>query len=204
MFDEEIEKIVLFYMIFKQVDFDVDANDFVNERNKKIIVAINELKVEEEEISILGIAGKIKGNNTPIIQYIADLGEYIFGMSADTAYKKLIEYSKKRKIYELMEKRKADILSAENMDNLIEKIIKELTEIEKRSEKSRTFLEQVINTMGEIEDNYNRRSDFSLYTGLLDLDNILLGLHKQELTIIGARPRYWEDNIGFADCGAYS
>lgn len=188
MFDEEIEKAVLFYMIFEKVDFNVDEKDFVDDRNKKIIVAINQLKAEKSEISILSIARKIRGNNTQIMQYISDLGEYIFGISADTAYSKMIEYSKKRSVCELMEKVKGEVINAENMDNLIEKTIKQLTKIEQQSEKNKTFLEQVINTMGEIENNYNQRSDFSLYTGLLDLDNILLGLHKQELTIIGARP----------------
>lgn len=188
MFDEEIEKVVLFYMIFEQADFNVDEKDFVSDRNKKIIEAINQLKVEKSEISILSIAGKIRGNNTQIIEYISELGEYIFGMSADIAYNKLIEYSKKRRVYELMEASKIDVINAEDMDNLIEKMVKQLNEIEERSEKSKSFLEQVINTMGEIERNYNQRSDFSLYMGLLDLDNILLGLHKQELTIIGARP----------------
>ena len=188
MFDEEIEKAVLFYMIFEQMDFNVNEKDFVSDRNRKIIVAINQLKTEKGEISILSIAEKIRGNNAQIIQYISDLGEYVFGMSADIAYNKLIEYSKKRRFCELMERAKGTVIDTENMDNLIEKTIKQLTQIEGREESSKTFLEQVIKTMGEIENNYKQRSDFSLYMGLLDLDNILLGLHRQELTIIGARP----------------
>lgn len=188
MFDEEIEKIVLFYMIFEQAEFEVNERDFVNDRNKKIINAINQLKAEKSEISMLGIAEKIQGNYGQIIQYIADLGNYIFGMSAETAYNKLIEYSKKRKVYELIEMTKTEVLEVEDIGNLIEKAIKQLNEIGERSKKDKMFWEQVISTMGEIERNYNQRSDFSLYMGLLDLDNLLLGLHKQELTVIGARP----------------
>lgn len=203
MFDEEIERAVLFYMIFEQMDFDVNEKDFVSDRNKKIIVAINQLKTEKKEVSILSIAGKIAGNRGQIIEYISNLGEYIFGMSAEMAYNRLIENSKKRRFCEWLERLKGEVKNAENMDNLIEKAVKGLNEIEVRNEKEKTFLEQVISTMGEIENNYKQRSDFSLYMGLLDLDNILLGLHKQELTIIGARPRRGENDDGFADCGAY-
>lgn len=204
MFDEEIEKIVLYYMIFEEAEFEIDEKDFVSDRNKKIIMAMKQLKAEKSEVSILGIAGKIRGNNGQIIQYLSDLGQYIFGISAETAYKRLIEYSKKRKVYDLFEAMKVNVRDAENIDSLIEETVKYLNEIEERSEKSRTFLEQVISTMAEIENNYNQRADFSLYMGLLDLDNILLGLHKQELTIIGARPRCGKNDNGFANCRTYS
>ena len=33
------------------------------------------------------------------------------------------------------------------------------------------------------------KNDYSLYTGISDLDDKILGLHNGELTIIGARPR---------------
>lgn len=204
MFDEEIEKVVLYYMIFERAEFDLEEKDFVGYINKKIIVAINKLRAEKEEISILGIAGKIRGNNGQIIEYISDLGQYIFGISVETAYKRLIEYSKKREVYDLIEATKMEVMNAEDIDNLMEKLVKELKQIEERGEKGGTFLEQVIGTMKEIENNYKKRADFSLYMGLLDLDNMLLGLHKQELTIIGARPRSGKDDAGVADCGAYS
>ena len=45
--------------------------------------------------------------------------------------------------------------------------------------------------MGQIEQNTLKGTDYSLYTGITDLDNITCGLHRQELTIIGARPRSW-------------
>ena len=45
-----------------------------------------------------------------------------------------------------------------------------------------------MNTVSALEENYNNKNDYSLYTGLMDLDNKICGLHNQELTIIGARP----------------
>lgn len=203
MYDEEIEKAVLYFVIIEKQDFDLNVDDFVCSRNRKIIIAINQLKAEKAEISILNVANKIKGNNSEILQYISDLGNFIYGTSAETAYSKLIDYSKKRQVYEMTKKLQETITDDENIDNLIEKNINKLTKIQQRNEKNITFSEQVIESMNEIEKNYANQSDTSLYTGLLELDKILLGLHKQELTVIGARPRYWKNNYGFTDCRTY-
>ena len=188
MFDEEIEKAVLYFTIIEKQDFDLNVEDFVCSRNRKIMLAVNQLKTEKSEISILNVANKIKGNNAEIVKYISDLGKYVFGTSSDVAYNKLIEYSKKRRVFEMLKSLEKDVIEEEDIDNLIEKNINKLTKIQQRNDKNITFSEQVINSMAEIEKNYANQSDTSLYTGLLELDKILLGLHKQELTVIGARP----------------
>ena len=58
MWDEEIEKAMLYYTIFEKEDYLLDEEDFVNERNKKIIKAINELKAEKQDISMIAIKSK--------------------------------------------------------------------------------------------------------------------------------------------------
>ena len=62
MFDEYTEKAMLYYLIFKQEEYILSQDDFVNEKNKKIINAINELKAEKQEVSMLNIKSKIKSN----------------------------------------------------------------------------------------------------------------------------------------------
>lgn len=188
MYDEEIEKAVLFYMIFRQDDFVLDARDFMNDRNKKIVVAINQLKAEKKDISILSIAEKIRANRKQVLEYLSNLGEYVWGIEAKEAYGKLINYSKKRQLYELVKNADTILNETENVNIFIEKLITQMEKIQSRNEKVLTFSEQVVQTMSEIEKNYNHQSDYSLYTGLLDLDNMMLGLHNQELTVIGARP----------------
>lgn len=191
MYSEEIERAVLFYIIFEKEEFILNEKDFVDTKNKKIINAINQLKLAKKEISILSIADEVKMDRTEILKYLSNLAEYIYGMSAQVAYSKLIEYSKTRQVYELIlntGRRIAKGEDEEEIDNLIEKIIKQLEEIGRRNKKTNTFQELVIDTMKEIENNYNCRTDYSLYTGLIELDKKILGLHKKEFTVIGARP----------------
>lgn len=188
MWDEELEKAMLFYVIFEKEDYLLDEEDFINERNKKIIKAINELKAEKQDISMIAIKSKIRANGKQVLEYLTSLGEYIRTTSAEEVYAKLIEMSKKRKLAKLLEVEKQSIVDCENVDILAEKIVKEINRIGQINEKEKTFLQQVVDVMGQIEENTLKGTDYSLYTGITDLDNIMCGLHKQELTIIGARP----------------
>ena len=188
MWDEEIERAILYYIIFEKEDYLLDEEDFVNERNKKIIKAINELKAEKQDISMIAIKSKIKANGKQVLDYLTTLGEYIRTTSVEEVYAKLIEMSKKRKLVKLLETEKQSAIDCENVDIIAEKIIKDINKIEQINEKEKTFLQQVVEVMGQIEENTLKGTDYSLYTGITDLDNIMCGLHKQELTIIGARP----------------
>ena len=188
MYDEELERAMLYYVIFEQEQYALDETDFINERNKKIIKAINELRAEKKEISMLSIKSKIKANGSQVLEYISSLGDFVRTSSAENVYGELISLSKKRKIFDLLQGKVSEIADAENIDVLAENIIKQINSIEQLNEKEQTFSEQVLNTVSALEDNYNNKNDYSLYTGLMDLDNKICGLHNQELTIIGARP----------------
>ena len=188
MYDEELERAMLYYVIFEQEQYALDETDFINERNKKIIKAINELRAEKKEISMLSIKSKIKANGSQVLEYISSLGDFVRTSSAENVYSELISLSKKRKIFDLLQSKVSEIADAENIDVLAENIIKQINSIEQLNEKEQTFSEQVLNTVSALEDNYNNKNDYSLYTGLMDLDNKICGLHNQELTIIGARP----------------
>ena len=188
MYDEELEKAMLYYLIFEQEDYLLDESDFVGERNKKIIKAINELKAEKQEISMFAVKAKIKANGKQVLDYITSLSEYIRTSNVESVYTQLMELSKKRKLLALMQEKIMDISDCENVDILAQEIVKEVNNIEKINEKEKSFLEQVVETMEKIEKNTLERTDYSLYTGIQDLDQKTCGLHKQELTIIGARP----------------
>lgn len=189
MYDEELEKAMLYYLIYEQEEFLLDEHDFVNDRNQKIIKAINELRAEKKNISILSVQSKIRANQNQVLDYLTTLSEYVFGTNADTVYSKLIELSKKRKIFELLQQSINEVSTAESIDIFSQKIIKEINDIQKINEKEKTFVEKIAEATEQIEKNTISKTDYSLYTGIIDLDNIICGLHNEELTIIGARPR---------------
>lgn len=187
MYDEEIEKAVLYYIIFQKADYLIEESDFVNSRNKKIAKAIIQLRKEKKEISILSIQSSIKANHTEVIQYISELGNNIYGSDSDTVYNKLIQLSAKRKLFNVLQKGIAEIQN-EEADIYIQKLIKELNKIARGQEKEETFMDKIVQATEDLEKKYNNQNDYSLYTGLYDLDDLTCGLHNQELTIIGARP----------------
>lgn len=188
MWDEELEKVMLYYLIIEHEDYLLDENDFVSERNQKVIKAINELKAEKKEVSILSIKSKIKANQKQVLEYLSSLADYVRLTSADSVYNDLMELSKKRKLFKLLQEKTMDIADAESIDALAQNIVKQINSIEQINEKEKTFLEQVVNTATKMEEDSKSGTDYSLYTGITDLDNKTCGLHRQELTIIGARP----------------
>lgn len=188
MSDEELEKAMLYYLIYEQEDYVLDETDFAFERNKRIIKAINELKAEKKEISIISLQSRISANNKQVIEYLTSLSEYVYATTADYIYNQVIELSKKRKLMELLQKSITELMEAENIDIFMQDKIKQINKIAEINEKEQTFVEQVVETSTEIEKNTLQKPDYTLYTGITDLDKIICGLHKQELTIIGARP----------------
>lgn len=188
MYDEEIEKAVLYYIIFAKEDLQVEEIDFINDRNIKIVRAILELKKEKKEISILTIQSKIKANHKQVIEYISNLGNNIYGVNSDTVFNKLKDMTKKRKLFNIAKEILKDIEQQEDIELYIQNCINKINNLSKEEEKEKTFLEQIVDTSTEIEKNYNKRNDYSLYTGIYDLDDLTCGLHNKELTIIGARP----------------
>lgn len=188
MYDNEIEKAVLFHIIFNNEQFEVTDNDFVNVKHKQIINAINELKARKEEVSILTIKSKINSSSNKITPYLAEIGDYAIGTNPQTAYKLLKDYTKKRQIMKLTQQIQNDILDEEDIDIYIEQIIQEMQKIEYQTQKDESFNNQVLKTIENIEKNMRKTQDYSYYTGFFDLDNYTDGLHESELTVIGARP----------------
>ncbi len=191
MYDEEIEKTVLFYLIFEKEQININEDDFFFQKHKQIVKAINELKCEKKEINILSVKNKIKGNDTEILKYISIIAESRFGSSIEYAYKELIRLSKKRKLLELSIEIQNHIEKETDPELYIEKKIKELTEINQDGEeKEKTFLDIVCQTSDIIEKKrlQGAEYDYKYFTGIFDLDKMTNGLHEEELTIIGARP----------------
>lgn len=189
MFDEEIEKAILYYIIFEKADYIIQEDDFVNERNKKIAKAIIDLQKNKKDISLLSVKNQVKASNpADVLEYISNIGNNIYGSNADELYNKLVQLSQKRKLFDLAHQILQNI-ETEDIDSYSQQLISQINNITKQEEKELTLQEQISKAYQQLEENYNKRYDYSLYTGIYDLDDKICGLHNQELTIIGARPR---------------
>lgn len=193
MFDEEIEKAILYYIIFERENIDLTEEDFTIKNHKKIIKAINHLKAKKQEISLLTIQEQIKDKN--ILKYMANLGKFVYKTSFETTYEILKKYTKQREVFEIGKKIQLELKEQEDIDIFIEKIINKLQKIEFQTNKKETFMESVVRTVEQIEKNITKKEDYSFYTGFFDLDRLTDGLHEGELTIIGARPRSGKNYI---------
>lgn len=187
MYDQELEKAMLYFIIFEKEEAILAEKDFVNKTNKNIIKAINKLKSAKQEISILNIAREIKDEKN-ILEYLSNLNDNIFGSTAENTYRKIKELTKKRETYLLSQAIAKQVVNNENIDIFIEKAISKLRKIEMQTEKEDKFVSLVSKTAMLIEKNINKKENYELYTGFFDLDGITDGLHNGELTIIGARP----------------
>ena len=187
MYNEEMEKAMLCHIIFNEYDSDLTEDDFIGSLNKQIMRAITELKQRKEEISIISIEDRIDGDGEQVLRYLATLSDYAIGTNPDDLYNKIVKLSQKRDIFKMLQQ-KLIILEDTPIEETVNGIESEIKAIMQRNEKQDTFIEQLSKTVEQIEKNYNDRNDYSLYTGLTDLDDKTLGLHNGELTIIGARP----------------
>lgn len=95
MYDEEIEKTVLYFLIFQKEELSLKETDFFMIRNKQIYNAIEELKGKKEEVNILSIKEQIKGKDVDILKYLGNIAESYYQTSIEYAYKKLKKLSKK-------------------------------------------------------------------------------------------------------------
>ena len=193
MYDEEIEKVMLYYLIFEQEDtqeLKLGVDDFFNTKNRQIYKAIEDLRLERKEINIISIKDKIKGKETEILEYISNLAELKFGTSLNYTYNRLKELTKIRETIKINKEMLNKINNTEDIEILIEKEIQDLQKINKPEEKEKSFKEIVVETSNTLEKKMieGAKSSSKYMTGIFDLDKVTNGLHEEEFTVIGARP----------------
>lgn len=175
---------------------DIEVEDFYYKQNQKIFEIIKELYEKEQNVDLItvkeaGVTKKYDGqalfetlvNATDNIPFATNI-EKTINILKNLSIKRRIQKMAKEIYKEVAE---IDIYAeeAEIKNDIVQKF-KDLKTVQKIKVKEMTTV--MSETMADIDNKYNRRDDLSYRTGYLELDNIIEGLHEEELTIIAARP----------------
>ena len=202
LYNEDAEQSILGIMMVdnhkaSSISYLLDVSDFFTEGNRLLFSSIVELVSKDKPADIVSVSEKLKFEN-----HLEEVGgrDYINLLASNVIttanYKQLckiiIKYSKKRKLIYLLDKTKEQLEKGEDIDNAIEhiKIQSELLMLNKTDNNLTSILTGVTEVMDEIDTVLNSETKtFGLSTGFKKIDNVLSGLCKSKLYILGARPR---------------
>lgn len=202
LYNEDAEQSILGIMMVdnykaSSISYLLDVSDFFTEGNRLLFSSIVELVSKDKPADIVSVSEKLKFEN-----HLEEVGgrDYINLLASNiitTAnYKQLckiiIKYSKKRKLLYLLDKTKEQLEKGEDIDNAIEhiKTQSELLMLNKTDNNLTSILAGVTEVMDEIDTVLSSETrTFGLSTGFKKIDNVLSGLCKSKLYILGARPR---------------
>lgn len=202
LYNEDAEQSILGIMMVdnhkaSSISYLLDVSDFFTEGNRLLFNAIIELVSKDKPADIVSVSEKLKFEN-----HLEEVGgrDYINLLASNVIttanYKQLckiiIKYSKKRKLIYLLDKTKEQLEKGEDIDNAIEhiKTQSELLMLNKTDNNLTSILTGVTEVMDEIDTVLSSETKtFGLSTGFKKIDNVLSGLCKSKLYILGARPR---------------
>lgn len=202
LYNQEAEQSILGIMMVDNskalsISYLLDETDFYSETHRILYQTILSLVKVSKPADIVSVSEKLKFENhldkVGGRDYINLLAENVI---TTANYKQLckivVKYSKKRKLIYLLDKTKDEIDKGQDIDDAIEKIKtqSEILSLNKSNNNLDSILSGVTSVMDEI--NTVLSSDtrtFGLSTGFKKIDNILSGLCKGKLYILGARPR---------------
>lgn len=202
LYNQEAEQSILGIMMVDNskalsISYLLDETDFYTEAHRILYQTILSLVKVSKPADIVSVSEKLKFENhlnkVGGRDYINLLAENVITTSN---YKQLckivVKYSKKRKLIYLLDKTKEEIDKGQDIDDAIEKVKtqSEILSLNKSNNNLDSILSGVTSVMEEI--NTVLQSDtktFGLSTGFKKIDNILSGLCKGKLYILGARPR---------------
>ena len=174
----------------------LETQDFYSKTNKAIFSLMKELNDKDETVDLLtvkelGVTKKVNG--IKLLETMTDMTDkLVYAGNIDKYIKILKNLSVKRKIFNTAKKVCEEISEVDPNKDEIEvknEVVQKFLNIKTNKKNSNAEMKDVmIETLKDIDDKYQKRDDYSLRTGYLDLDKIIEGLHEQELTLLGARP----------------
>lgn len=170
-------------------------DDFLDYACQELFKTITSLKRKNIGISIFTLSE----NSKVLISNIANItGTIATTATIESDCKLLKDRSNRRK---LKQKAKLILEMANDTTKEIQEIkndaLREIQELEEMvDEEVITLGQAMLETSLILDERYKNKDDKSYYTGISKLDNSTAGLHREELTTIGARPGVGKTIIG--------
>lgn len=187
----DIEKYIIGAMLIDNT-LDITGiyeNDFYLSECRKLFNTIKHFINNNKAYDIINVADAVGVDYERILNYTNFIPTTA---NFRSNIKLLKKYSAKRSIAKKISEIQ-NMLEQENYDLAIDyknNALQKLNEIVTDEDNTcrDDFKSILCETIEDIEKKYNNSDDRKLYTGFGQLDKVLAGLHKQELTIIAARP----------------
>ena len=185
---QEIEKCVLGCLLIDKQDhvLKLTEDDFYNPKHREIYKKIYSLFEQKELIDIVTVAVTNSGLDymielTNTVPTSEGIEQYISSLKTYTMKRKLLNAT-----YEVQNSLSSDYVNAMDLKNDI--LAKFDVDVYEQKKDKYDISNIMLESMSNIETRFNSKNESKLFTGFTEMDKLTAGLHKQELTILAARP----------------
>lgn len=169
--------------------------DFLSEDAKAIFGSMKQLKRKNKQITLAQVQASSGIGITDILNITNTVATTL---SIDSDVKLLKDRSNRRLL-----KQKAHLIlkmaddNTKDMSEIKNDALREIQELEEVTNEEVIMLgEAMLKTAELLEKRYKDKDDKGYYTGISSIDKFMGGLHRQELTTIGARPGVGKTMLG--------
>lgn len=173
----------------------LNKEDFLDERCQALFNTMLQLKKRRQDITLSQLQSKTGVTVSEIINITNTVATTL---SIDSDVKLLKDRSNRRLL-----KQKAHLIlkmaddESKDMSEIKNDALREIQELEEvTNEEIVTLSEAMFETAELLEKRYKNKDDKGYYTGISSIDKFMGGLHRQELTTIGARPGVGKTMLG--------
>lgn len=191
----EIEKYIIGSLVIEKSCevYKLEESDFFHEEFRLLFKVIKYLVDKSSIVDIISVADLAQKRIDNAYELVSSCCNVVATVQHfDKNLEKLKVYSLKRTLLKQAEeiKRLANDTEFETSEEIKAEALQKIADI-KASEDSGNMVslkDLVMSTIENIEREYGNKEDAQMLTGLRRLDNLMAGFHKQELTILAARP----------------
>jgi replicative DNA helicase len=191
----DLERYIIGALILeKHSDIDkINESDFFSPEHQLLYCVIKWLKDSNKAIDLISVSDNAKKRNDEAFEIAVKCVDAVTTTAIFNSHlKDLKMYSTKRQILRQVHELERLVYDSEHNQpsDLKNEAIEILSKVETPDleTNTRTLDDLMAETITEIEDQYKGNDEQKLLTGFKQLDVITAGFHKQELTILAARP----------------